>query len=120
MEPTPSVAERIIQEVPEVGRRRGDRVTPADHTSAVVDLTDPPAVIDLSDLPSDSSSEVIALVAPVSEDGCGLGSWCDACREEIRQEALAWIRDLNATSDRWEPAIADVRRITGDIWSRPI
>src|SRR5438093_3859103 len=28
--------------------------------------------------------------------GCGHGSWCRTCRDEIRQEALRWIRELNA------------------------
>jgi len=28
--------------------------------------------------------------------GCGNGRWCRKCRQEIREEALRWIRELNA------------------------
>ena len=28
-------------------------------------------------------------------DGCGAGRWCERCREEIREEALLWLRELN-------------------------
>ena len=28
-------------------------------------------------------------------DGCGAGTWCPRCREEIREEALTWLRALN-------------------------
>ena len=29
-----------------------------------------------------------------TDDGCGGGYWCPACRTEIRAEALAWLHDL--------------------------
>lgn len=142
MERTPSVAERIIRLVPDVGRSHAERAAaaaPADTVDVpaqgrivevappgdvaplhcVVDLTAPEDVVDLTDGPSHAISEVVAIPVFASEDGCGPGNWCVACREEIRQEALAWIRDLNTTSDHWAPVIPMVRRITGDLWSQP-
>jgi hypothetical protein len=72
-------------------------------------------VVDLTE----GAGDVIRLPEVVFEDGCGPGNWCAACREDIRQEALAWIRDLNATSSIWRGSIPEVRRITGDLWSVP-
>jgi hypothetical protein len=41
-------------------------------------------------------------------DGCGEGTWCHQCREEIREEALQWLRALNVLpSDRRQ--IVDLR-----------
>jgi hypothetical protein len=41
-------------------------------------------------------------------DGCGEGTWCQRCREEIREEALLWLRALNVLpSDRRQ--IVDLR-----------
>jgi len=37
-----------------------------------------------------------ALVVLEERRGCGNGRWCRKCREEIREEALRWIRELNA------------------------
>ena len=38
-------------------------------------------------------------------DGCGKGRWCSVCRQEIRREALLWLRELNVLpgADRPEP-----------------
>jgi hypothetical protein len=142
MEPTPSVAERIIRLVPDVGRSHTERAAPAGPAGAgespaqgrvvevappgdakalhaVVDLTAPEHVVDLTDGSSHATSEVVALPVFASEDGCGPGDWCASCREEIRQEALTWIRDLNTTTNHWAPVIPEVRRITGDLWSQP-
>jgi hypothetical protein len=46
-------------------------------------------------------------------NACGAGVWCQACRADIRSEALLWLRELNV-----------VRRPSGDqlswgpAWSR--
>ncbi len=37
-----------------------------------------------------------ALVVLEERRGCGDGRWCRKCRQEIRDEALRWIRELNA------------------------
>jgi hypothetical protein len=105
MEPKRPLADRILR-VPEV---RQERPTAPDRGPNVIDLTDRAV-----------SARQESVRPMVSEDGCGPGSWCSACREEIRQEALAWIRDLNATAPRRSTEIAVVRRITGDAWTRPI
>jgi hypothetical protein len=50
------------------------------------------------------------------EDGCGNGRWCLECRQEIREEALLWLRELNllpgerkadpvAVIYRWSPQL---------------
>jgi hypothetical protein len=98
-----SLADRILR-VLEV---RPERQSAADRGSNVIDLTDR------------AMAARSALGPSAFEDGCGPGNWCAACREEIRQEALAWLRDLNATAPQWGTAIAEVRQITGDDWTRP-
>jgi len=37
-----------------------------------------------------------ALVVLEEHGGCGNGRWCRKCRQEIREEAIRWIRELNA------------------------
>ena len=37
-----------------------------------------------------------ALVVLEERRGCGSGRWCRKCRAEILEEALRWIRELNA------------------------
>jgi hypothetical protein len=65
-----------------------------------------------------SSTQQEAAAGSVWEDGCGQGSWCPSCLEEVRTEALAWIRDLNSASPfSVEPL--EVRRITGEVWLSP-
>jgi hypothetical protein len=122
MDRTPSVGERMIRVVRGFGDERGGA---PGSDSDVVDLRDRPARSDSVDLTDPREAawgadpDVIALPVPVSEDGCGPDGWCPACREEIRQEALAWIRDLNATASPFGGAAPVVRRITGDLWSQP-
>src|SRR5712691_3498446 len=36
-----------------------------------------------------------ALVVLEERRGCGNGRWCRKCRQEIREEALRWLRELN-------------------------
>jgi hypothetical protein len=40
------------------------------------------------------------LVVLEEHGGCGNGRWCRKCREEIRDEALRWLRELNAPPER--------------------
>jgi hypothetical protein len=110
---------------PSVGERMMRLVQGSDDDLRAVERRDPalpPDVVDLTEAreaASGADPDVIALPAPVSEDGCGPDGWCPVCREEIRQEALAWIRDLNATASPFGGPIPEVRRITGDLWSAP-
>jgi hypothetical protein len=48
-------------------------------------------------------------------DGCGNGRWCWACRQEIRDEALSWLRALNVTPEQREN---DARIIDLRPWHR--
>jgi hypothetical protein len=62
------------------GRRPGRRIvlTPLPEPTLVLDDTE--TLVDLSEC----------------GNGCGKGTWCEACRTEIRAEALKWLRELNA------------------------
>jgi ferredoxin len=40
---------------------------------------------------------------------CGNGKWCATCREEIRAEAMLWLRELNGPPAWADPADADYR-----------
>jgi hypothetical protein len=40
------------------------------------------------------------VVVDLTDHGCGNGVWCQACRADIRSEALRWIRELNGADDR--------------------
>jgi hypothetical protein len=108
MEPRSNVGERVIRVVADV--------RPARPTGADLDVG-PARVIDLTDRGADASEATTPGI--VFEDGCGPGHWCAECREDIRQEALTWIRELNATSGGWRGPVPVVRRITGDLWSVP-
>jgi len=67
-------------------------------------------------MPDDWGDRIeVSLAGPVFEDGCGNGMWCETCLEEIRQEALAWIRDLNTPPVPWSSEAPVVRRVTGDL-----
>jgi hypothetical protein len=48
-------------------------------------------------------------------DGCGNGQWCPACRQEIREEALLWLRALNVVPEQREK---DARIIDLRPWHR--
>jgi len=102
------VGERVIRVVSDTRPVRPTGTDVEDGPTRVIDLTDRP-----SDAPSVASPGILF------EDGCGPGHWCTMCREEIRQEALTWIRELNATSSDWRMPVPEVRRITGDLWSVP-
>jgi hypothetical protein len=41
-------------------------------------------------------------------DGCGAGRWCESCRQEIREEALLWLRELNVLPIRLDDAYPTV------------
>jgi ferredoxin len=43
------------------------------------------------------------------EHQCGNGKWCATCREEIRAEAMLWLRELNGPPAWTDPADADYR-----------
>jgi hypothetical protein len=48
-------------------------------------------------------------------DGCGAGQWCPRCREEIREEALRWLRELNVGP---EPAVQPDGQVILTRWHR--
>ena len=103
------VGERIIRVVSDTRPVRPTGTDLEDGPTRVIDLTDR-----AGDAPSVASPGILF------EDGCGPGHWCITCREEIRQEALTWIRELNATSSSgWRGLVPEVHRITGDLWSVP-
>jgi hypothetical protein len=67
-------------------------------------------------MPDDFGDRIeVSVAGTVFEDGCGNGMWCEVCLEEIRQEALAWIRELNTPREPWADSAPIVRRITGDL-----
>jgi hypothetical protein len=76
----PSRRARRIEHPSLWGSRPGRRVvlTPLPEPNLV--LTDPETMVDLAEC----------------GNGCGKGTWCEACRAEIRAEALKWLRELNA------------------------
>jgi hypothetical protein len=41
-------------------------------------------------------------------DGCGNGRWCPSCRQEIREEALLWLRELNVLPRRKDEPLAPI------------
>ncbi len=47
---------------------------------------------------------------------CGNGMWCEACRAEIRAEALRWLRDLNVL----RPSGAGANLSWSRAWNREI
>jgi hypothetical protein len=53
---------------------------------------------------------VLELFGDLHRD-CGNGYWCDVCREEIRSEAMLWLRELNGgpSSSVRDAADADYR-----------
>jgi len=100
------VGDRVIRVVPDARPVRPTGTDVDDEPTVVIDLTER-----AEGVPSAASRGILF------EDGCGPGHWCAACKEEIRQEALTWIRELNATSGAWQGPLPQVRRITGDLWS---
>jgi hypothetical protein len=48
--------------------------------------------------------------------GCGKGVWCQACRADIRAEALQWLRELNAP----RPSAAGTVLAWSRAWNREI
>jgi hypothetical protein len=71
-----------------VGNEKGrvGRSSRVDHPSALRVAFDPRVVL----------SEGSGLL-DLSDCGnrCGKGVWCEACRADIRSEALRWLRELN-------------------------
>jgi hypothetical protein len=61
------------------GSRPGRRLVLTPLPEPTLLLTDTDTLVDLSEC----------------ANGCGEGKWCEACRAEIRAEALKWLRELN-------------------------
>jgi hypothetical protein len=61
------------------GSRPGLRIVLTPLPEPTLVLTDAETLVDLAEC----------------GNGCGKGRWCEACRAEIRAEALKWLRELN-------------------------
>jgi hypothetical protein len=75
----PSARGRRIDHPSLMGRRPGRRIVLTPLPEPTLVLTDTETLVDLSEC----------------GNGCGKGRWCEACRAEIRAEALKWLRELN-------------------------
>ena len=83
---------------PSVRSKRVDHLSlPATPPEPVVILGDDEDTVDLSDC----------------GNGCGRGVWCQACRSDIRSEALRWLQELNVVRP-----LSGTNLLWGPAWSR--
>ncbi|MGH2555762.1 MAG: hypothetical protein ACRDHO_08625, partial [Actinomycetota bacterium] len=83
---------------PSVRSKRMDHLSlPAAPPEPVVILGERGETVDLSDC----------------GNGCGNGVWCQACRSDIRAEALRWLQELNVVRP-----LAGTNLLWGPAWSR--
>lgn len=83
---------------PSVRSKRADHVSlPAEPPEPVVILREVEHTIDLADC----------------GNRCGNGVWCEACRADIRAEALQWLQELNVLRP-----VAGTNLLWGPAWSR--
>jgi hypothetical protein len=79
---------------------------PPPRPHATVVLTEPEPTVTLEEL-------FPAMEASDCGNGCGKGTWCRVCRAEIHDEALRWLRELNAVSTDQPVGLA-----WSETWSR--
>jgi hypothetical protein len=108
----PAVTSDMLWPVPGESRsggreRRSLRSSRMNHPSALRAVPEPRVVlsqgsglVDLSDCGG----------------GCGKGGWCQACRDDIRAEALRWLRELNVP----RPSAAGTVLAWSRAWNREI
>jgi hypothetical protein len=82
------------------------------RAAATVVVTGPEPTLTLHDI---DARPAPAVREPLCVNACGNRHWCNACRDDIRGEALRWLRELNVLHPREIESLA-----WGSAWSRDL
>jgi hypothetical protein len=103
---------RRNQMLPPTPRRSKTPPRPDAKAAATVVVTGPEPTLTLYDAGKRSAPVVRESLC---DRGCGNGQWCGECRNDIRGEAVRWLRELNVLHPRQVDVVA-----WGSAWSREL